>query len=266
MIRLETANRILERLPRKMLQMAQQAGKNSQTQQFDVPLNRDLKGKSLLGGIFLAVALQVQGGWVYDPYPPVWRGNAATTYQAWDFSTGTQTGIAPSSVSNPFGSPVADITLGSFADGYFPGSYTGTGSQSNYWDIGGTGGKIALTIPTTPGLQQIVNVQFTFFTNGLIHMPDIAVPGATLISSQRTTIESGLPISSSWELLETSWLIDPGTPMTDYVWITSNYANFGVVFESIVVDTMVVPEPATASIFLLGGVAGLFLFRRRNRA
>lgn len=213
-----------------------------------------------MGAVLMVLVLQAQAGWVYDLFSPSWRGTNASTYQTWNFSTSAQSNIAPASVTNPYGSPFADIGLGNLSDGYFSGTSPGTGSFSNYWDLGGSGGIIALTIPATPGPQQLISVQVAYFRNPP-QPPNIFIPGATLLGTQYATLET-VSVGGPWELVGTTWLIDPGSPMTDYIWITSG--SMGSVINSIVVDTMVVPEPSALSLLALGGAIVLSALRRRR--
>ena len=216
-------------------------------------------------GLCIAGSLSSFAGYVYDPLPPVWRGQTNTTYQTWGFPNSSSVNVPATSANNIYGSPLANITVGAFGSGYLT-SLPGLGSQTNYWDLGGAGGSIALSIPHLAGLSTTISLQITYFSQGLSGPPSISITNsfgsATLQSSSTTLAESLSPTPGSWLTLSTTYLLAPAADITDYYWLISG--GNGSVVESIVVDTRtVVPEPTTLSLLGLG-VAAL-AFRRKAR-
>jgi hypothetical protein len=213
-------------------------------------------------GLFVTAPQFSRAGYIYDTSPPSWRGTNLSTFQAWGFPNNNQVNVAPTLVNNIYGSPVANISLGAFASGYLT-FLPGLGTQTNYWDLGGSGGSIALSIPHLSGLFTEIRFQITYF-QAITQPPVISITNsfaaASVLSSGTTVVET-VPALGQWLTTATTYLLTPSADVTDYYWIISG--GNGSVVESVVVDTRtIVPEPSAVVLLLLG--FGALVFNRRT--
>lgn len=205
-----------------------------------------------------------------DVAPPTWRGDPGSTFQEWEFLTSANP-ATPESVSNPYGSPSASISLGWANSDYWP-EYPplgGTG-RMGVWDLGrgidpghpADIGRITLTIPnrdfTPPGSYKDIVVQVTYHKD-ITDVPTVDVPGATPTGSSTQLVET-VPDFGAWWVIITTWHIEPN-PLEEVITITGNWN--GSVIDQIVVDTLCIPEPASLGLLLVGGVS--MLARRRRK-
>jgi len=132
------------------------------------------------------------------------------------------------------------------------------GTPTGYWDLGGTGGQIALDIPgPASAAYSDIWVQVTYDL-GITDVPVVTLPGAQFISAQTVLVEpDGM---DSWMLDQSLWRIQPSLGSTQ-VMISSG--SWGLVVDQVVVDTMTTPEPASLAML---GLAGCVLLRRNRRA
>ena len=175
-----------------------------------------------------------------DSFAPCWRGNSGTTYQNWSFSTSNNP-ASPELVSNPFGSPQATLAPGSFSTGWKSSTF---GGKTGVWDLG-KGGQATVVIPGAAGGSsswEYVQVQATYFQDSLAYAaPNIALAGATLVSSQTTNNVVGL---GTWKTVQQLWLLQPATASQTVI-ITGSNPSRGLLLDQVVVDTR---APGTADL------------------
>ena len=215
------------------------------------------------------VAMMVVGGVVStalgdDIVPPVWRGDPASTFQEWDFLTDANPASPEAgTLTNPYGSPTATISLGFLAAGYL-GEFEG---RDGIWDIAQgpptSTGCITLEIPnssiTGPGTYKDVLVQVTYYLDPS-DVPVVDVVGGTLTDSGSQLVDD-VSGPGAWWLDWSLWRIEPN-PFSETITISGN-ADWGSTIDQIVVDTVCVPEPATAALVILG-CASLLGRKRRG--
>ena len=193
-----------------------------------------------------------------DLVPPAWRGSAGTTFQQWDFSTEADP-ASPELVTNPYGTPSADIMLGDYAIGWLD-QLPGMGSLTGYWDLGAAG-TISIGIPNeiVPGAYTEVWIQVTYFAD-IMQAPAVQVQDGTYVDGETVVVEN-VDTGGSWLLDRSLWRVDPSAA-AEAVSVVSD-AMWGSVVDSVVVDTRnVVPEPASAAALVIG-LGGVVLRRRR---
>lgn len=203
--------------------------------------------KTIACFVTLAVAASA---WATDMAPPSWRGQAGTTFQAWDFDTDANP-AAPTSSVNASGSASANVTVGMFGSGWLLQPLGGT--VSGYWDIGE--GSLALDIPGTPSAYQDVWVQVTYY-QAISQAPIVTVPGAQFVSDQTLLYQADPPLGG-WFVNQSLWRLEPSAG--NFQILLSGDPMWGAVVDQVVVDTMV-PEPT--SILLAGVMAAGFVLRR----
>ena len=179
----------------------------------------------------------------HDLTPPAWRGQPATTYQEWRFDTSANP-AAPEACANPYGAPVANITVGRYGSGWLS-QIPGLGSQRGYWDLGGTNGRILIDLPncSESASHTDVWVQVTYFQD-ITKAPLVNVPAGQMLGSQTLTVEH-VSTGGDWLLAQSIWRI-AASPSSVQVDITTD-VSWGAVIDQIVVDTICLPVPACDS-------------------
>lgn len=221
--------------------------------------------------VLLAAALSTGCAMAATPVPS-WFG-LNSTHQAYFFGTGSTTPTADT-LANPYGTPVATVTLGTFADGWQnpaeefdnPG-LNGDGA----WDLG-INGNISINMlaaATTPAPGTFYRVQFEIHTvayEGITPLPVFDTLGLTAHDLQQTvTTEGPDPLVSGafwrrvkwtgyFDNLSTNALTFLLTPPTNK---TSQIDSFEVFTQY-----QVVPEPS-AAILLVAPALGWCVRRRR---
>lgn len=193
---------------------------------------------------------------------PPWRGQPGTTYQAWTFEDADDP-AAPEAKTNPYGSPTADITVGTFGTGWHA-FMVGLGGRTGFWDIGASGttgpvnGSIGLEIPNcpAPATYKEIWVQVTYFDD-LTTAPVVSVPGAIFLGGQTVLVEH-VSTGGDWLLHQSMWRMEPN-PSREEILLTA-VPTAGAVVDAIVVDTICVPEPAILFLVTLGSA----VLRRRH--
>lgn len=173
------------------------------------------------------------------------------TYQCWDFEEDTQGGILPNAYTNPYpGNPTATIN-----------DLSGTGVS---WDNGTWTGKefmILLNIPNRPETNPYKELALTMRYQG-----EVAFSWVTeieygeyfdFVTEEETEIDD-------WQTLNQWWYIEPN-PRGEIVVIgLQGIDSSDAVLDSICVETVCAPEPATLALLGLG-VFGV-MRRKRNNA
>ncbi len=195
----------------------------------------------------------------HDEFPPWWRGLDGTTHQEWQFNDNDDP-AAPDVVNNPYGTSIADITVGQIGSGWLD-QLGGYGGQSGYWDLGGSDGSIVIDIDNRdePLPYKEIWVQVTYWKD-LHQAPDVDVPGAVFLYGDTAVIET-VATGGTWLLDLTVWRMEPN-PNHERIIITAD-PGLSIV-DQIVVDTRCVPEPATMSLLVVSGL-GLLLGRLRKK-
>jgi len=166
--------------------------------------------------------------------------------------------------SNPYGDPIALITLGDLADGWQLGP-GGLGTQTGYWDLG-IEGAISIDVPNRPfdgGIKELWISVIYFEDEGFMAAPVVdVVSGGHVVTflGEETFLVEEDPISGQWNAHLTKWLIVPN-PDSEQGIIISRLSSS--VIDQIEIDTICVPEPAICAALLIGGPFLLLLRRRK---
>ena len=199
-----------------------------------------------------------------DVTPPAWRGQPMSTYQAWDFNVGVDGSLAaiglPADIaSNAYGAPSVDVVTGMWAAGWY-WELPRFGNARGYWDMGDAG-TITANVPNIAlpaGSTKEIWVQVGAYTDGgIFALPAVSLDGASLLSTDLTVYENA-PSFGTWAVQTTKWSMSP-SPAGEQVVLTS--AMMGGIIDSLVIDTIAVPEP-TALLGLLA-IASMLIARRR---
>lgn len=191
---------------------------------------------TLAGAVLVAVTLApISRSLAEDSFRPCWRGNTATTYENWSFSSDANP-AAPETFVNAKGTPLATITQGPGAAPYYT-RLMGS-NRSGGWDIGSLNGHISLSIPNYPGPWKRLQVQITYLSMpGLFEPPWVSIAGGTLLSSSGTVNEV-IPGFGSWVTTNTFWLVQPG-PANEVIVVNGTPAATAVtLIDQIIVDTL----------------------------
>jgi hypothetical protein len=195
--------------------------------------------------IVAAVALAILAGsaWAEDTYPPPWQRssdpNLRTTFQDWTFSTQTNPTPPDVSVSNPYGTPSATITGG-----------TWTAVHDNHvgvWTLGVVAnGYIDVVVPNAPDHRDWVKEVWTQIT----WAPEPEGTPTVLVDGHTGQLMETTPLPGTTGWYHSTWFTTlPYNPESETIHISGT-----IDVGEIVVDTRCVPEPATLSMLVLGGL------------
>jgi len=189
-----------------------------------------------------------------DLYPPSWRGEPGTTYQAWEFYTNANPS-SPDVVNNPYGAPTATIL------GAFPKTRWIEIEQTQY-GVWITEEWIQLDIPNTeitdPNSFKEIWLQMTFDV-GTGNLPMIfLVPDADPYTLNPVYVQPdpvGTYTYGLWNII-----LEPN-PTFETIYILPRECTLFA--DEIIVDTrcVVIPEPSMMIMMVLGGIA--FLAKKR---
>lgn len=205
-----------------------------------------IKTRILCAAALCAILAGVTTASADDLYPPDWRHDPGSTYQAWEFSTNANPAI-PDELLNPYGDPTAAIA------GSFP--YTRWKSE----DMGHQGvwtfeDYMLLTIPNNPVPNELklIQIQITFYADAgstpeILTLPEFG----ELDEIHKIQIDDYY-----WH--GTYLLSIEPNPDSEQIYILPRDCTLYV--DELVVDTICIPEPATALLLLVPGIA---LLRRR---
>jgi hypothetical protein len=197
---------------------------------------------------------------------PTWYGEPDTTRQGYEFTDGSFSPV-PEVLENPYGTPVASVTLGGFSDGWQdPDSeFDLTGVlEDGAWDLG-TAGAITVILkvaedPPEPG--SFYRIQFQIYV--------VAYLGITALPSLDTLGLAAEDLTLSQSLVAPDPLF-PGATWQGRTWtgyfdsVTTNQIGFAVkapANNTSVVDTFevftqvtLIPEPSAALMILASFLA-----------
>ena len=168
---------------------------------------------------------------------PAWEGEPNTTRQGYAFTSGSLTPAAEI-LRNPYQTPAATVTLGTFNDGWqnpqIPWANCGV-LRDGAWDIGKAGTiavtcKVAATLPATG--YRIDFVVYAVAYRGLTAMPSFECPGLTAsnltLTQAKVATDPKFP-SASWEGLKWTGYFDNVTTNTVSFVIKSPANNMSVI-------------------------------------
>jgi len=222
-------------------------------------VTRDLLAMSLA---WVALGLVVVGAYADDVpmFQPDWRGQEGTTYQQWTFLDNDNP-AAPEVISNDYGDAWADITVKENGAGWQDYLITAPDRRGVWVDLD----SIVLEIANRPDPLDYKEIwlQVTYYEGSAVP-PEITVPGATFLDMVTEDVGPTDPTGASWIVQHSRWLIEPNPASETIILAPPQTAFFGITIDQIVVDTICIPEPATA-LLLVGGILGGALRLRHRR-
>ncbi len=204
----------------------------------------------LLGGMFSVVHAD-------DINPPtLWqRGEPGSTYQQWEFSSDNINPV-PDFLDNPFGTPVLTV----YPDDPWLEEW---GGHSGVWSLSGA---IQTEIPNYQILNdyKLIQIQLTWSTEFPVPVAPVVIiesdpVGEVTLLDEETIIlgPTGVPSAGdNWYHTTFLYEIVPN-PNIETITISGT-----IMVDELVIDTICVPEPATMSLLVIGGIA--LLIRRRK--
>jgi hypothetical protein len=185
-----------------------------------------------------------------DIRPPPWtRGSANTTYQSWSFSTSASPLGPDLGVFNPYGTPAATITGGSWLSIY--------DNRFGLWNLDSSS-SMDFRIPNTPAdptRQKNVWTQITWQDNGAT--PVVTVDGYASLLVTNVQVGTGSWFDSVYETTL------PYNPAAEDVIISAAGGTIHV--DQVVIDTICIPEPSSLALLAMGVISLLPYASRKRR-
>ncbi len=210
---------------------------------------------------YFAVALVATSPAVANPPVLSWdRGDEGSTFQEWYFSTDEDTPPAPDAADNPYGTPLLHVDTDH-------GWYDSIDGGQGVWALSG---EIDIVIDNNPvqNPYKEIRIELVWKPEGLdpagapfnksIFLPDEPLVAVTPFDYMHLTRYENDPDTSGWIHTWYDITIWPNPPRE---WIT---IKGNILVDSIIIDTICVPEPATIALLTLGSLCTLRA-RRRNR-
>jgi len=205
---------------------------------------------------------------------PSWAGDPGSTGQEFLFTSTADP--APANVDdNPFGSPTADISFGAGASGWqdpADGIFALSGANSDgAWDVG-VGGGVGTTIaiaaaPPGPGtFYQVEFVVTVVAYDDLPVLPEFSVPGGTVLGlamSEQVIANDPIIPGATWTARTWTGTVDGVNGDTVEFVAAAPPGGLSVIDDfEVFTRFVVVPEPTSALLVLVGGALGLCRRRR----
>jgi len=187
--------------------------------------------------------------WEEDPTNPEWQGGV-TTYQRWEFGENPD---MPVEVDNPFGMPYVEVINGTYPDWVLGPDGP---DEIATWHIGPGAGSVDITVYNNPDprKRKVVFIQVTSDKGWGPSGPSSIPPGTTTFPKPAIQWPNG-----TWYTY-TAQIDIPINPEKEVIHM--DFPECTNISE-IVVHTICVPEPATMSLLVLGGI-GMLVRRRRK--
>ena len=187
---------------------------------------------------------------------PGFSGPGSTT-QTWEFSTGANPAVAESFV-NPFGDPVATIT-GDALDMWWIDQDTNTGRQGVWKTEGSYMFVINNTDVTGPDTYKDIVVQIVYDSDPLDDLVWLRYATPSSIMGTGALPDTRVALGDGYSLATWSFRIEPN-PTEEAIYLLPYFCNLYV--DSVRIDTVCVPEPASMCVMGLGGL--LVLVRKKR--
>lgn len=204
---------------------------------------------------------------------PSWNGDPGSTRQGYLFNTGS---LSPTAniLSNSYGVPVANVTLGNFTSGWQDpaGQYTNPGADGDgAWDLGVSGfidiNVPIATAPAAPGSYYQVDFQvWVVAYKGITALPlfeTIGLSAEDLASSEVLVAPDPEFPGATWQGLTWTGYFDNLTQDDVTIRIKAPSNNISVI-DTVEVFTLTTLVPEPSSILLLLPAAVAVALRRRR--
>ncbi|MFH1614450.1 MAG: hypothetical protein ABIG61_05125 [Planctomycetota bacterium] len=196
----------------------------------------------------MIVAFACAGLWADDLNPPLWRGQALTTMQSWEFGT-NQNPSAPDIDNNPFGTASASVVY----DSPFTPWLDNDCNHQGVWFVED---RIDLFVPNSsvPNPIKYMWLQLTFYSDSANDPQIFSIPGLSMVEKIQKIQLDDYYWHGTYRIT-----IEPN-PSEETLYIMPRDCT--ILIDEIVLDTLCIPEPAMAG--LLGSSMCLLLCSRRH--
>ncbi|HEG43000.1 MAG TPA: PEP-CTERM sorting domain-containing protein [Phycisphaerales bacterium] len=209
--------------------------------------------RSLLIIVFVGMCASASFATVINP--PDWRGSVGSTYQEWDFSTSDTSPISDD-YNNPYGTPEVDTSISG-------DWYAESHGHQGLWDALSINLSVPADTTTTNDIKYQIQMVWLGLSSSPVELSLYVWDELNSASAVEAVIIEDESILDFWNYttFEVTTSAFDSTPLLYYeAEITSISRIIPVFVDKIVVDAIIVPEPA--SLLLFG--AGLVLLGRRN--
>ena len=191
----------------------------------------------------------ISGAEVVDLGQPAWRGQSGTTFQQWDF-------LEPVTPEQPMDPDAGWVNPnGSAQLIYYPGSTTGwTQDVDRHQGVLPLSGSIQIDIPNFP-----VQNPYKDIIVQLVWAPETPRGNPFIdeaLTGEVATLVETIQLDGPWQYSKYAIHLEPN-PDFEQVWISGS-----IFVDSVIVDTICIPEPATLA---LVGLGGLLIRKKRRR-
>jgi hypothetical protein len=167
-----------------------------------------------------------------------------TTYQEWTFNDADNPAW-PEFAANPYGTPTVEL---SGEPDYTFDWYSEYLGHTGVWHAEFL--DLRLEIPNRPISDEYKEIWITVIFQGKLDTDSVTpVPGGDKVTSLGQTITN---IGNSWKELVIGWRLEPN-PESEI--ICMGFSGTGSSIDSVVVETICIPEPATLAMLGLGALA-----------
>ena len=197
--------------------------------------------------------------WESNPTDPRWAGGSITneSWEFWGNPPGTPGSTEPAHWNNPFGPPTPFQPIGASMQ-FEPNGPGGTGVWT--WHVDQDGGGFSLLVPNDPLNRPFKMIQLQFTSDRAALSAPITNPPGTAAAGG-VAGHGGSSGGDAWYNYEWYLTITPNPPSEVITVQFPTSANIGEIDVSTI---CFVPEPATLTLLVLGGLPLLLYFRRRS--